>query len=579
MSAKKNPEYNALHADHLDEKRTDEHDNDDGSAKERNGSKTLDGIRCAMCGQIFDDDVDISRLMNIDAGPVHSMVRKCFPTTPIRHCTESPQICFGCSQLLRHFSELIDKVMAYQRELQIKQNHLNEEASSEMRFSGGRPVASGCKEVSSSHGIVIKQEPVNVKQETVETSNKRSAPQPEPEPAPSVFTAYQPKPVIPTNVSTIPNNMTNNVETNVALSRGPGGVSWFCAVCDRIFVNQNELESHMCRPAKDRSRNNDNSANNNCEIMEIITLNNSVSFIDLADEEYVPLNGALKQEHVTDMERTMWRERVEYDHPYAKRADTYHTKLKQEIHDDSSYSSDSNIEMYNPSPNALTVDLSNNVSGNESDSNLSPLVVMPETELLPNICQQCEIYFDSVEELEIHCRSVHVLKNKVCPICTADFKSVQAYLVHKNKMHAIGYQCSQCLRTFSFKHALINHKRFSCAPFITEMTHACKHCKKRYRNRFKLNEHTKTCTSKIMKQKRNDEIRQKPKLPIITVPKSEVKNTLACHLCGSQFSKRFNLVSSRSGFHIPGHDKTSLLITYFTLIFSESPYEMSSTKR
>lgn len=529
MNAKKSPDYTSYQTIRSEVKRISDQGSDSELMKEQNVSKTLNGNRCTLCGHLYEDDADANGFLNIDDGSVYSMVRKCFPTTSIRHNTESPQICCDCSQLLRQFSDLIDKVMAYQKELQIKLNHMSE-APSETRLSGGRTAVGGCKEVSS---IVIKQEPVNVKQETIDISNKRSVIIPD---------SNLSKSIIPT-ISSFYSNKVDNVEGSIAQTRVPGYISWFCDLCDRIFFNQVELESHMCQPAKDRSR--DNSTNNNCEIMEIITLNNSVGFIDLADEEYIPLNGAMKVEHIGDLER---RERVEYDHPYAKRIDAYHTKLKQEIHDDSSYSSDSNIELYNPSSNSLTVDLSNSVSGNESDMNPSSPNVLPDAEMMPNklmFCQKCDICFENIEAFENHCRSMHTLKNKVCAICNADFKSVHDYLVHKNKMHAVGHQCILCRRTFAFKHALINHKRFSCAPIIADMIHICKHCNKRHQNRTKLNKHYKTCTSNSTKFRINNENCPNPVNPLhtTTIIKSENKNTIVCDVCGSQFSKRFNLVS------------------------------------
>lgn len=540
-----------------------------------NNSKVMETISCGLCGEMEDDTTDINGLMNMDDIFVVTMLKRIFPTTILRQYSDANVICMECTQLLRLFSEFIDKVLAYQKDIREKCTTLNESCcSSEISYNNETPVMSAFIRPTTStttttaamnskemgpNTVFIKQEPINVKQEIMEISNKRPTFQTEyianPFNSISLFTQSIPKTIqnIPTTATSF---MSTALDRNMQFTRGAGHTNSFCGFCDRIFVNNFELESHACNVGNRRKRDN----SNNCEIMEIITLNNSMSFIDLAEDEYAPLNRAMKVEHLSEFER---RERIENDHAYAKRIENQ--KLKQEVIYDSTDSSETNVEVYESNCN-VTVDLSHNNSGNDSDVNL----ISSSTGLITNIvnesmsigttttpCDKCDMQFDSVQALQEHCRSMHSLKNKICSVCLADFKSIHDYLVHKNKMHAVGHQCGQCRRTFAFKHALSNHKRFSCSPGTSDIFYSCKYCGKRFRNRMSMNDHFKMCSAVILEEESKESFEAKIVVPTATTTSMENnpiaetetinkpmdQHILACHICGSRFSKKFNLVS------------------------------------
>lgn len=657
IMTKKTPTYNVvtlngnqLNKNHMDDVRVTQLSHisnlnaaaglDSAHIEQSNNGKLTEGISCGLCGEMEDDTIDINGLMNMDDTFVATMLKKIFPTTLLRHESDANVICMECTQLLRLFSDFVDKVLAYQKEIREKGMTMNESCcSSEISYNNEpQPMpattvpttstaasaaasANNFKEMGT-NTVFIKQEPINVKQEIMEITNKRSAIQSEYISSPlnsfSVFAQNLPDAIrnMPTSTASF---MSTTLERGMQFTRGSGHTNSFCGFCDRIFVNNFELESHACNRGNRRKRDN----SNNCEIMEIITLNNSMSFIDLAEDEYAPMNRAMKVEHLSEFER---RERIESDHAYAKRIDTYNQKLKQEVIYDSTDSSESNIEVYEPSNCNITVDLSHNNSGNESDINrlsspdglvantirhlvngsqrtltaattlamltAPPATTTPSTTAMvtttpkaapaaTTTCDKCDIHFDSVRALQEHCRSMHSLKNKICSVCSADFKSIHDYLVHKNKMHAVGHQCSQCRRTFAFKNALLNHKRFSCSPGTSDIFYSCKYCGKRFRNRMSMNDHFKMCSAVILEEESKESCETKIVVPAATVTiesnpiaaeinandKPVVRNILACHICGSRFSKKFNLVSLVACGNV-SRLKLHVTKTYFLFFFS-----------
>lgn len=563
-------------------------------AESHDKDNSHDGVSCSLCGE-FQDDADQNNTMNVDEIVAVTMLKKCFPATLLRHDPDSTIICGDCAQLLRIFSDFVDKVMTYQNELMSRSVIMRDICGAgNGTVNQHRSVALSSVPVST-NPVFIKQEPINVKQEIVDITSKRATIQPDiMSTAFSVFSQSTASPV------TVPLIKRHGEPYRPIIGTH---TSSFCGFCDRIFVNNYELESHVCNTERHQRRDVSCTTNNNCEIMEIITLNNTVSYIDLAaDDGCQPMaNRAMKIEHPSDFE---CRDRIESDHAYAKRIEVYNPKLKQEINYDSTDSYESNIEVYEPSQNSLTVDLSNNNSGCESDTNdlndLNDLnqFVLPKTMMVTvselHSCTKCDIRFENALALQEHCRSMHALKNKVCSVCSTDFKSIHDYLVHKNKMHAVGYQCSQCRRSFAFKHALSNHKRFSCSPGTSDQFYSCKYCGKRFRNRMSMNDHCKMCSTSILEEDIKESGELKNTMPAIDmdepiqvyestspVAQSPVKaaqiaqmnvtpmvqaipvisersimstnssatncqlkpkKMLACEVCGSRFSKRFNMV-------------------------------------
>lgn len=162
----------------------------------------------------------------------------------------------------------------------------------------------------------------------------------------------------------------------------------------------------------------------NCEIMEIVTLNNPVSVIDLAAEDdptgHVDRTKKLKTESLLTS-GIDWR--VEVEHAYAKKVHqaggTVH-HLKQEI-----------AEIMND-------DLDENTE-HVSDDSISNEINSVETE--PHIERETNMTCQSIEDHQEY--SPPTLMKRECSFCDAVFETVTEYLRHKTKIHRHERNCNK----------------------------------------------------------------------------------------------------------------------------------------
>lgn len=513
---------------------TDDKDTESTTNVQRNVSEKMQLICCRLCGDRIEGCRAPSVNFRIDDQDVGEMLRKCLPSISIssRHSADHlNSICTDCVAHLRRYSDFVDKVMKFQQDFDRANNA---DTSLEHMIFESR----GSQSTSTSNStLFIKQEPINVKQEILDSSNKKP---------PEVLNVMKPSLVPSTSTNThlvAPNSSYQriNVVEQSLIHWTRICANTFCPHCERIFINQAEMKSHAC--AGNQPLNIDRiepmngaSNNNNCEIMEIITLNNPVSFIDLAEDEYATAEqtaaAVCKKEYFVDGER---RERVDIEHAYAKRsaiaAASSACKLKQEI------------EMnYECEP--MEGDVFDSAPDNDNTALLppppEPVDVTSATQECNFICSKCGQEFSTNRALVDHSKKMHSLKNRICAICSAEFKSTYEYLLHKNKVHVSGHQCQRCKRKFATHLALKIHERHSCSIDSMDFYYSCRYCGKFMQNRIKMKEHLRICAQN---PKSKD-----PKAPIST---SNIQNEVEicdakaydCHRCHRSFRKEINFVS------------------------------------
>lgn len=390
-------------------------------------------FNCHLCGEHIDDDYTDS----IDNNEIIDLLSKCLPSIQICLALNNSKIvCSECTNHLRNYNDFIDRILSFQRSISDE--------------SGSSKILENRLNMNNSN-LFIKQEPIIIKQEIIDSTSTRRGP----------VDLYN------RNLSS--GKMQFNEETRD---------NAFCQHCDRIFVSNAELSLHACKGLQNNHVITNAHNNNNCEIMEIITLNKPISFIDLAsDEQNTNEKLVCKKEINSDMDR---REFVQIEHAYAKNVTIplqYHLKQEMDTTNDSEELGEQRVSFYN----GITENY-------EEETN--------ETFR----CLKCNRNFNSKSVLKDHMKKLHSFKVKSCSICSTEFKSVYDFLLHKNKFHGSKYQCNKCKRKFSTHFILKNHERFSCLV-DNEFYYTCKHCNKRIYNRIEIKEHTRKCNKQKKEKK------------------------------------------------------------------------------
>lgn len=492
---------------------------------------------CRLCGERIDNTHNAS-IGSLDDDEVSTIYRKCLPTVNIRQDVDhSNMICPECMSHLRQYSDFIDKVLSYQRDI-------GSGVSSDAIFNADQSnnvnesVCEAQVQLNSSTGstIFIKQEPINVKQEIID--NKKPAE------FSSAVTSISKASPLNTTLITGPqikeSQRINVVEQEIRWPSIESNANTFCRHCDRIFISSFELNTHKC--ATQQSNVDRDTTNTNCEIMEIITLNNPISFIDLEEDECGSTEQqSFKKENAIDVERREW---LDIEHAYAKRTTTTSCNLKQEI--------ELNCD-------AETNSTSLEEGAESSESNVEKVKGLTGSEQATKdvfMCCKCDQEFETLQLLDQHSIRLHSLKNKICSICSAEFKSTYDYLLHKNKVHLPGYQCQQCTRKFTTTMALKKHERFSCSIESKDFYYSCRHCGKCIRNRIKMKEHLRNCVLSKGRTcaKQNSEVRADQKIHGLGTDEILMCNKVtqpaqwyACDQCHCSYKKEQNLV--RISFH------------------------------
>lgn len=486
-------------------------------------------ICCRLCGDRIVESVKPGFNFRTDDQEIAEMIRKCMPSISVpRHVTDQLNlICHDCVCQLRRYSEFVDKVLIFQRDF--GRVNIAEPSLEQMIFE-----SRGSNNSSTSNSaLFIKQEPINVKQEIFDSSNKK--PQ---EPINVMKPSAVPSAPIISETAPDTSGQRINVVEPTLIHWPRTYANTFCRLCERFFINNAEMQTHACtgsqHPIADRYEAiNSTSNNNNCEIMEIITLNNPVSFIDLAEDEYATAEqtAVCKKENVIDTSR----ERLDIEHAYAKRS-TITTasntcKLKQEI--EINYDCDSNEEDF-------VLDTASNNDNTTVTS--TPYLATNASSAQENFnCAKCGQEFITNHLLVDHSNKMHSLKNRICPICSAEFKSTYEFLLHKNKVHVSGgFRCKQCNRKFTTRIALRNHERHSCSIDSVDYYYSCRHCGNFMRNRIKMKDHLRICTEnpkRRVKELNPTSVNTSQKSGDIASAKSQ-----NCFRCHRSFRKEINYV-------------------------------------
>lgn len=420
---------------------------------------------CRLCGDRA-DNLTCNPLRSLDEPEVDLMCRKCLPAVNVHAYVDQSRIaCNDCIAQLKQYSDYIDKVLSYQRELGTVENFDSYAASENSLVNGSR--SSGTVKPSTPNpNLFIKQEPINVKQEKVDNSNRR----------PGTAQIPTASPTLCPNPFAEPKKIKGGAAQHDINSPKIEMNSTYCEECDRIFVNNFEFQSHECTNGEQDA---DREQGNNCEIMEVITLNNPISFIDLAEDENAT-NTELRKPKAEGLIEFEQRERLEFEHAYAKRAASTSCNLKQEI-----------IDSYNDaSQNGF--DYSDQATENDENHG----AFYDEAAQTYFECSKCNQSFVSQELLDEHANRAHPVNHKICSICSAEFKSNYEYLIHKNKVHKQRFHCNRCRQKFYTQSALKFHERL-CTRESEEFCFSCRYCGKRQRNLTVMRNHLGICTGKL----------------------------------------------------------------------------------
>lgn len=387
---------------------------------ELNNGKLSYETNCRLCGERNDA---IGRFGTLDDYEIDIMFRKCLPTITLHTDIDCSRVlCSECISQLKQYSDFVDRVLSYQKELVPSENP-EHSVINEKHIPLEKSMVN-----SNINSMFIKQEPINVKQEKVENSNRK--PQ-------EIIQNFQ-------STFTVSNTIHQGFDISHIKPRSSGSES--------VVISEREQM-------------------NNCEIMEIITLNNPVSFIDLDEDD--PCNmetERLKTENLSDMDR-----RFEIEHAYAKRTTNALYHLKQEIVDAGNEENEqSNVNSFDQYVNTYER------NSNEASSNKI-------------ICVQCQRMFPSQYLLDDHVNKMHMLKRRTCPFCAVKFNSIYEYLRHKTITH--GSICVKCKRKFNSNPLLKKHEKF-CTRKSSDYFFSCRHCSKKIASMNQMWKHLKHCIRK-----------------------------------------------------------------------------------
>ncbi|XP_037040079.1 zinc finger protein 184-like [Bradysia coprophila] len=377
-------------------------------------------IVCRLCAKGGTEDQSKSIL------ELGSTLVKCLPTIRLSILEHLPnEVCGDCIKKLIQYSLFIDRVASVQKDF----------------FGINADETDG---QSTTKPMIIKQEPIaNIKQEIFEF-----------------------------------NKSTRNVDDFFPQSSSAqdyytdGESDAYCEFCDFFFINNVELKNHIVDCHSDNQCNPRERANN-CEIMEIITLENA-AFIDL-DENCVEENTAPQLQRVMKVEETPDVDRqdvliqtISAEHSYASMLTTIsegHTSIVRNLKQE-----EMNVQVKSFIQPKQVEPPSVNEIEPEDGMSMEPIhYETVETEPLKETsCDKLE------SETLLNGQTVHVPKTKICPICTAHCRTIYHYFMHRSKYHnwskktrrpkrRLYFKCSDCSKMFLSKFAFDNHNRYSCS--------------------------------------------------------------------------------------------------------------------
>lgn len=330
-------------------------------------------VYCGLCGTMV-DHLLYNAFGSLDDCEINAMYRKCLPTVKILGDGDSSRIiCRECITQLQQYSKFVDRVLAYQRNIDIQFD------GDDIQMIDENPQKSI---ITSDISLAIKQEPINVKQEKIDNSNKRQLKEK------------------PKSFLTI---------------RKDGGI-----------VETNESNTNPI--AGNQLLNEPRSSYNPCEIMEIITINNPV--IDLAEDENssnFKLTAPLKVEaNKSILESPKEIEHIESDHCYAAKLITY--RLKQEAIEENERSDTEYVDDNNPQMDEAHLDRFD--YGKCTKAFESKQSLTKKTYVTNRICSVCLAEFKSTYEYLKHKAKEHPSRLQ-CRKCFRKLKTQKLLTNHE----------------------------------------------------------------------------------------------------------------------------------------------------
>lgn len=439
-------------------------------------------IQAIICRLCRDSSLD----WTYDANDIDIMISKCFPNLSLDRLENMP-ICENCITKLKEFSHFIDKVMTVQNDLH--SNVLN--ATNESLRHDDKP------QELSKPTIIIKQEPVvNVKQEIID-SNRIS----------SNLTDDSNAPLLESQ-STDSSNLLDALLENDA----------FCEKCDANFLNNVELKKHIVNFHSSDHR----GVSNNCEIMEIITLENGC--IDLVIEEEEEENVESYETYVNQNSNSFKTELTTEQNQYNLKCISIEHNYSIQIPD-----SEINIESIGETNRNLFKQEENQIKLSAKMRNpidLTETSIIEETKAITILtCSQCNSQFDCQHKFDEHIAKQHSLGAE-------------------QENH---FKCLKCLKIFDTEIALFKHKLIKCC---SGLIFKCRYCKARFRKWRNMRRHSLGCSKVYQTLKRlcrkpvkNTAMEQSRKKHIKSSRKSFERHLFSCDLCGRSYNRRCNLVS------------------------------------
>ncbi|KAJ6648157.1 Zinc finger protein [Pseudolycoriella hygida] len=348
------------------------------------------------------------------------------------------EVCADCIKKLVHFSLFIDRVVSVQKDL------------FGIGFSGAEesfPFNVCLKE--STTKPTIKQEPAfSIKQENFEFNKS-------------------------TNQSVYSNEDFAFNSANGQDYYADAESDAYCEFCDVYFNNNVELKNHIVDFHSENQCNPRERANN-CEIMEIITLENA-AIIDVDEncvEETVvpPLTRVLKEEKTTETDQPkILLQTILAEHNYCR------TYCSVDVTEDSSIvpnlkQEEMNVQLKSSNQTKKLEFASVHTSEPANEVEIDSINLI-QCEMVDTDCSNEKI--DESVSVSNHDKStVSSIKTKICPICTAHCRTIYHYFVHRSKYHnwskprrlkrKLRYKCCHCSKMFVSKYAHDNHTKYSC---------------------------------------------------------------------------------------------------------------------
>lgn len=457
-----------------------------------------------------------------------SIFTKCFPTITLELSDNFPnKICNDCLAKLRQFAIFVERVQSVQSEFNSNVNHSAQDATQE---SVG--YNSGAEQITdeSPKTIVIKQEPiVNVKQEIIDFSR-------------SAIVNSMPAATTMLNLTRNPDTLPQN--------------DAYCEFCDAYFLHNFELKSHIVKYHSNGCRENATKTANNCEIMEIITLDN-VMMIDLVGKS----TGGGYADTIANEEQMIASPMSPIAMPYPAtilKVETLNEFEQREnvvrsLLGEHSYSRPINEPNVGLRP---VVKFLKQEDGIQLQQNNAPPVqsFTPAFEVFEsNICVEPAVAAAPVdsqifESIEID--SQPISGAKCCPLCFQECRDMYQYLVHKKVNHSretlkrkssnrFSAICHDCSALFLTKLAFTNHRNYMC-PVRRGITYQCPFCRLNFVKWLEMRQHSKQClVGQAISTLKSIGVQ-------CDVPDTEETNTkkcrYACEQCGRSYGRKTNLV-------------------------------------